>query len=258
MFNVVVVNDNAKITDTVFSFGVKFIQKFLINGIAVKFRKKVLKSRSKFAGDEKFNQRLSDLGLIPERLWWGSMTLNPLKVEILLDEIDAKPPKQVLEVGSGTSSALFAAAADKYCFDVLSLENYYQTVEYVKFLLSELSCGNRLTIQVCKFIRRKYSNGDKYRWYNANFNSINNPIDFVLIDGPMGTLVGRNGALPEVIPFLAEDHRIFLDDSSRSHERNCIREWKKHYPELVVEKPSDKCNLAKLHIPNIKSIQSDL
>lgn len=60
------------------------------------------------------------------------MTLNPLKAEILLDEIDNQPPKQVLEVESGTSSALFAAAADKYSFDVLSLENYYPTIDYVK------------------------------------------------------------------------------------------------------------------------------
>lgn len=71
MFNVVIVNDNAKFSDTVFSIGVKFIQKYLINGITVKFRKKVLKSRSKFSADKEFNQRLSDLGLVPKRLWWG-------------------------------------------------------------------------------------------------------------------------------------------------------------------------------------------
>ena len=73
----------------------------------------------------------------------------------------------------------------------------------------------------------------------------------------MGTLVGRNGALPEIIPYLAENHRIFLDDSTRDHERKCIMEWKKHYPELIVEEPHKGiCNLAKIKIPNIKSIQS--
>lgn len=98
--------------------------------------------------------------------------------------------------------------------------------------MNELSCGNRLTIQICKFIRRTYANGEKYCWYNADLSCINNPIDFVLIDDLMGTLVGRNGALSEFIPFLAENHRIFLDDSTREHERDCIKEWKKHFPQL--------------------------
>ena len=125
-------------------------------------------------------------------------------------------------------------------------------------MLKDLSCGRRLTIQICNLVRCKYANGDKYRWYNADLSSIQATIDFVLIDGPMSSLVGRNGALPEIIPFLAEDHRIFLDDATRDHERECIEEWKRHYPELIVEKPSDKCNLAKIRIPNIKSIESSL
>ena len=59
------------------------------------------------------------------------MTLFPWKAELLYDEIAKNPPKRVLEAGAGTSSALFAALAEKYDFDVISLENDRGTVEYV-------------------------------------------------------------------------------------------------------------------------------
>ena len=133
MINIVVIKKNTSIVDKVFSFGIKIVQKFLINGVGIKLRRKVLKNRTKFASGQEFNTRLKNLGLVPEKLWWGPMTLNPLKVKFLLDEIERQPPKQVLEVGSGTSSALFSAAGEKYGFNVLSLENFYPTIDYVKY-----------------------------------------------------------------------------------------------------------------------------
>ena len=257
MLNVVTIKNNTNILDSIFSCGVRVIQRTVINGVGVKLRKKGLQTREKYASNHDFQKRLIDLGLAPERLWWGPMTLNAEKAGVILDEIERESPQNLLEVGCGTSSALFAAAGDKYDFDVLSLENYWPTVKYVEYLLDGLDCSHRLTIQICDFVRCKYTNGEKYRWYNADLNSINGPIDFVLIDGPMGSLVGRNGALPEIIPFLAEEHRIFLDDSTREHERKCMEEWQRHYSELIIEYPNN-CGLAKITIPNIKSIQSQL
>ncbi len=258
MLNVISANKNARILDKKFSLLVRLVQKIVIDGVAVKLRIKKVQNRINFALDDKFKNKLTELGLVPERLWWGPMTLSPVKVEFLIDEIKNRPPSSLLEVGSGTSSAIFAATAEKYKFELLSLENYASTVKYVEYLLKDLSCSDYLTIQVCNFIRREYSNGEKYWWYDANLDYVKKPFDFVLIDGPMGTLVGRNGALPEIIPYLAEDHRIFLDDSTRKHEKSCIDEWRRHYPEIIVEKPSNKCNLAKITIPNIKSIQACL
>ena len=224
-----------------------------------KFGKNKLGYRNELTSDQEFKDKILDLGLVPERLWWGPMTLHPIKAKILIDEIDRQPPKRILDVGCGTSTAVFAGAAEKYDFKVIGLENFYPTVEYVEYLLKDLNCGHRLTIQICDLIRCKYTNGDKYRWYSADLDSNQDPIDFVCIDGPMSSLVGRNGALPEIIPYLAEDHRIFLDDCTREHERKCIMEWKKHYPQLIVEEPHKGiCNLAHIRIPNIKSIQSQL
>lgn len=258
MLNVVSLKQNSNFIDSVFSYGIGMIQKTAINGVGVKLRKKGVQTRVKNAARQEFQNRLIDLGLVPERLWWGPMTLSAGKAEVLLDEIERNPPKNLLEVGSGTSSAIFTAAGEKYGFDVLSLENYRPTVKYVEYLLSGLSCSRRITIQMCDLVRCKYANGEKYRWYNADLSSVAAPIEFVIIDGPMGSLVGRNGALPEIIPFLAEEHRIFLDDSDRKHERDCIKEWKRHYPELIVEQPNEKYTLAQIRIPNIKLIQKTI
>lgn len=259
MVNVVSMKKNTKLIDSAFSLSVNLIQKIIIDRVAVKIRKIKSGSRSQVTSSQEFKDKLLELGISPEKLWWGLMVLHPSNAEYLLDEIERQPPKRILDVGCGTSTALFAAAAEKYNFNVLGLENYYETVKYVEYLLRDLNSSNRLTIQHCNLVRAKYENGDKYRWYNADLNSTDGLIDFVLIDGPMSSLVGRNGALPKIIPYLAEDHRIFMDDSTREHELKCIMEWKKHYPQLIIEHPiQEKTNLAKIRIPNIKSMQSQL
>ena len=61
-----------------------------------------------------FEQKLRALGVVPERLWWGLMTLFPRKAEFLIDEVERQPPHRVLEVGCGTSTVVFAALAEKF------------------------------------------------------------------------------------------------------------------------------------------------
>jgi len=164
------------------------------------------------------------------------MTLFPWKAELLCKEIEANPPKRVIEAGAGSSSALFAALAEAYDFEVISLENDKNTVGYVEHLLEGTGLGDRLTIQLCQFKRMRYENGDSYRWYNAQLEE-DKPFDFGMVDGPMGRLVGRNGAIPALWSYLTPDFRLYLDDANRDHEKACVAEWQKHYPSLQVDYP---------------------
>jgi 16S rRNA G966 N2-methylase RsmD len=222
--------------DSLFSIGVNLFQGTVVK-VAVMIEAKQYPERRP-APPQDFQRQLRELGLIPERLWWGPMTLGSKKCQFLIAEIESRPPKRLLEVGSGTSTAVFAALAEKYGFSVLSLENHGKSIQYVRSILEGLPCSKRVTIQKCDFVRRVYpSSGKKYRCYDADLGRSGGQFDFVFIDGPMESLVGRNGVLPLIIPYLSEDYRIYLDDVKRI-ERLCLEEWKRHFPNLIFERCS--------------------
>jgi hypothetical protein len=179
--------------------------------------------------------RLKDLGLEPSRLWWGPMTLTPQKAVMILDQIERTRPECVLEVGAGTSTAILAAAASRYGFRLLSLENYEGTIEYVDWLVGDLPCSHALTIQKCGFRRYNTVSGRTYWWYNANLSMLERPVDLMVIDGPMSTFVGRNGAVHAAFPYLNHPNQVILDDCKRKHEKECVDEWVHDYPGSTFE-----------------------
>lgn len=175
--------------------------------------------------------RLSELGLIPERLWWGPMTLTPWKAGAILDEIERLRPKQMIEVGAGTSTAILAAAAHRYGINFHSLENHQGTIDYIDSLIGDLECRESVTIQKCGFRWYRSRSGRPYRWYNADLSKLNGPLDLMLIDGPMGSLIGRSGALHATMCNEFKPHHVILDDCKRKHEMECVSEWIKDYPD---------------------------
>ena len=226
------------IVDRIFT---KFVAAAQITAVQLKVKKKTklhLNRKGPLASED-FTQKLEKIGITPEQLWWGPMTLFPRKAEFLLNEIEKNKPKRVLEIGAGTSTALLTALGQKHNFSVFSIENFDGTVDYINSLLTGLPHTDNLTIQKCGFISRKYPTGEKYRWYDADLTIANCKFDFVLIDGPVGSLVGRNGAIPQIFEFLEKECVIYVDDYNREHEKECVREWQKHYPNLTVEEPSD-------------------
>lgn len=206
--------------------------------------------------DEKLTDEMRELHLVPERFWWGPMTLVTQRARVLMQEIERRPPSLLLDIGSGNSTALFAALGWKYGFKVFSLENHQRTIDYINHLMADHPGNDIVTIQKCSFVRSHYPTGKKYRWYNADLSKAGGKFDFVFIDGPMSTLVGRNGALPEIVRFLSPDHRIFIDDCRRPHETASIEEWKKYYPGLVVEMSPELNGLACVKIPDLHKVNN--
>ena len=232
--------------DSLFSIGVNLFQSTVVK-VAVMIEAKQQPQKRPVPSQD-FQRQLRELGLVPERLWWGPMTLGPKKCQFLIAEIESCPPKRLLEVGSGTSTAVFAALAEKYEFSVLSLENHEKSIRYVQSILEELPCSKRATIQKCNIVRRTYPGGKKYRCYDADLERTGGQFDFVFIDGPMESLVGRNGVLPLIIPYLSEDHRIYLDDVNRT-EKLCLEEWKRHFPNLIFERCPASLGRMKVRCP---------
>jgi hypothetical protein len=91
-----------------------------------------------------------------------------------------------------------------------------------------------ISVQHCALVRRVDSEGRKYRWYNADLSAPGECYDYVFVDGPVSSLAGRYGALPEVAPYLATSHRIFLDDYTRHHEKEVVQAWCNKFSSLEV------------------------
>lgn len=181
-----------------------------------------------------FTERMNALGIDMEKIGWkGAMTFLPYRAEYLIRQIETRPPKRLLEVGAGSSTLLFAALAHKFGFEVVSLENHSGTVDYVDFLLKGTPFAQHVCLQICGFKRFFYPDGKAYWWYAADLNGA--PFDFVFVDGPMSSLVGRNGALPQVMPYLAPEARVFVDDVNREHEKAALQEWKRYFPEIQID-----------------------
>lgn len=249
MVKIIKQKNTGTLSDLLFTKAVNIAQSTVIKS-QVKKTSQTHFDRKGPRADENFESDLLNIGLRPEHLWWGPMTLFPRKAQFLIREIEKLQPKSVLDVGSGTSTLLLAALARKHNFEILSLENHSNTVEYVAPILDELSLGDEVTINLCGFVQRRYPDGKKYRWYDAALESFNRSFDFVLVDGPMGRLVGRNGAIPEIRPFLAKHHRIFLDDAQREHERQCVEEWRQYFSDIKVELSEQCFGIGILNFPD--------
>lgn len=218
----------SSVTDRLFSEGVRFIQSYVVRHIDA-LRKDEFTPYS-----EAFSEHMKSIGLDLKRIdRRGVMTFLPYRVEYLINQIESNPPKRLLEVGAGSSTVLFAALAHKYGFDMVSLENHEGSVKYVDSLLQGTPFSERVSLQICDFRRRCYPDGKPYWWYAADLSG--EPFDFVFVDGPMSTLVGRNGALPEVMPFLAKDAKLFIDDVDRTHERRVLEQWRHYFPEISID-----------------------
>jgi len=191
--------------------------------------------------------KLEQLGIRPDLLKWGPMTLLPYRAEYLLDEVQRRPPRSVLEIGAGASTLLFAALSARYGFTLVSVENFAGSVEYVRRLLRESSIDSRVVVQKCGFKRGRFPDGSGYWWYDAELGLSAANYDFVFVDGPMSTLVGREGMLPEVLPFLAPGARVYVDDTHHRHGRRCLATWTRNYPALVVTEGCE--GISKLSIP---------
>ena len=123
--------------------------------------------------------KLEQLGIRPDLLTWGPMTLLPYRAEYLLDEVQSRPPSCVLEIGAGASTLLFAALAARYGFKLLSVENFAGSIEYVRSLLQKSAIDSRVIVQKCGFKRGRLPDGSGYWWYDAKLGLSEATYDFV-------------------------------------------------------------------------------
>lgn len=168
--------------------------------------------------------RLSALADDP-RLEWDT-EWRPARVTAgrLIERLAALRPRNILELGSGNTTALFAAYAAASGASTLTLEHLPAFRRQTLRLLRDLGLAGKTEVRYAPLHERTMA-GERFYWYAYEPAG---PFDFVFIDGPPRRY-GRAGALFALWPALAPRAEIWLHDGLREDERACIRRWREAF-----------------------------
>ena len=139
-------------------------------------------------------------------------------------------PKLVMELGSGSSTVLFAAALRANGSGrVISIEHDAAHVKHTRALLEQAELSDRVHL-VSAPLTEITLNGRTFQWYDLGslLRSLNDRIDVLFVDGPPGKVqsLSRFPALPMLLPHLSPRATVVVDDGAREDEVKMVELWR--------------------------------
>lgn len=162
-------------------------------------------------------------------------SINEMLAIELAAYLERARPRRILEVGSGYSTAILAAYAAHYDADVVTLEHDKTYFRTTRRALLALGVDRRLDLQFAPLRLHSFGDHGPYWWYDIQ---LDGDFDFVFIDGPPKVL-GRRGAFFALQGHLRPGWRVWVDDGSRRHERQCVRLWEEEFTGFFHESRRD-------------------
>ena len=107
-------------------------------------------------------ERIRSLGLRPEKMYLGAMVHEPWRSELVMDDIERLPPREVIECGAGNSTTWLLALGARLGFEVTSLENHPDSIGYIKYLLEGTLLAQRFDTKPYGFARYRKPDGSGY------------------------------------------------------------------------------------------------
>jgi predicted O-methyltransferase YrrM len=133
----------------------------------------------------------------------------------------ARPGSRILECGSGASTLLIGALAERYDCRLVSLENDASWAGHMQKL------SRRFGLDRVEIVHAPLRSYGHYSWYTYPEALADGTFGAVVCDGPpAATPGGRYGLLPVAGPFLADDCTVLVDDTHRLGERKAISQWR--------------------------------
>jgi choline dehydrogenase-like flavoprotein len=169
--------------------------------------------------------------LVDPRAPRSDWSINQMLAIELAAYLDRVRPPRILEVGSGYSTAILAAYAAHHGAEVVTLEhdpNYYRATRRA---LHRLGVDRHLDLRLAPLKQHWFGHRGPYWWYDHR---LDGEFDFVFIDGPPKVL-GRRGAFFALQGHLRPGWRVWVDDGSRRHERQCVRLWGEEFSGSFLE-----------------------
>lgn len=186
----------------------------------------------------------------------GRWALNPSDLLELWTLLDRLRPKQVLELGSGTSSVWLGYALERFGGRLVSVEHLPQFADRTRAQLQRHALAEVAEVReapLCPVTLAREVAGaplvasgeggegdgqvDPFPWYDPDVFTDLVDVDLVLVDGPPGATRrhARLPALPMLRERLVPHATVILDDLDRSDEQEIVQQWLAVYPDAVQE-----------------------
>lgn len=157
----------------------------------------------------------------------GSWKADTGLLDLLVDEVEALRPAQVVEFGAGASTLVLAAALARTGGTLLSFDQHPEFVDATRDWL--LSHGLRADLRPAPL--QPAPGGWPGLWYAAP--TLPERIDLLVIDGPPWTIHPlTRGAAATLFSRIAPGGAVVLDDAARPGERIVARRWRREHPEF--------------------------
>lgn len=156
--------------------------------------------------------------------------------EIATHTLENKP-NTILECSSGASTLILARSCEiNGLGHVYSLEH---DQKYAQKTLKTLQANNlEKWVTIIHAPLEPLEQLNKKVWYSIDgLNHISNHIDMIVVDGPPENTdtLARHPAVPILYKLMSDTCTLFLDDASRSDEKEILKLWKHEFPDLLQE-----------------------
>jgi hypothetical protein len=174
------------------------------------------------------------------------MAVSPDFMLHVVKHIRRFAPKKIVECGGGTSTIVMAHMLKAFGQDahIYVIENHEPSIEEIGEQLRQRDLERFVTLIAAPLIEKRYDGFTTvFNWYDLRSAAIPSDIDLLIVDGPLSLVnaCARYPAGPELLPRLARNAHIFVDDANRADERRMINLWRELYPDLVIRKlPAEK------------------
>ena len=155
---------------------------------------------------------------------WDGWAISRRLGQALTARLAELRPRRILELGSGTSTAVLAAHAAAHAAELVSLEHDGAFCAQTARLLEGLGLRAAVDLRLAPIAPLSCPDGVARAWYDA---APAGPFDFVFVDGPP-MRQGRGAVLFALADRLAPGWELWLKDGYRSHERECVALWRRH------------------------------
>lgn len=139
-------------------------------------------------------------------------------------------PNLVFELGSGSSTVLFAAAARANGTGrVVSIEHDPEHRNRTAQFLQDTELSDWVTLVETPLVEQRFGSLE-LQWYdlNALLRGMSDTIDILFVDGPPGRIqaLSRYPALPVLAPHFSPQALVLVDDGRREDEARMVELWR--------------------------------
>lgn len=167
--------------------------------------------------------RVAPRALMPPTGRWA---IDARSLTHLLDIVAAEKPRNVVELGSGTSTVWLGYATEGFGTRITSFDHDEEFAALTRAEVARHGLADNIEVRTAPL--QPCDQVDGAPWYDTSVMGDLNAIDLLLIDGPPGGEhhpFARLPAVPVLASKLSPNAIVLLDDSDRPAEADAVRQW---------------------------------